>query len=211
MKKKIKSYIIVFLSLILAIFNATSNNMSVKAKEIANNEQTDLDTSRINRLNKNNDWLAVKKFWINLNHFNNDSNDSTPSIKRFEKLSANKDSVEQSLQDLVRLDLLSEKESSLILNVIYTRLSHLERMVGYVTCYKPSPAGFNILKTKNELENQYDILEKLYKENKITETAFNNAKIQIIKNISYLKKEALKEENEVITDSEAALLIYLNQ
>ncbi|MEW5822294.1 MAG: hypothetical protein AB1782_19020 [Cyanobacteriota bacterium] len=180
MKKKTTLLLTLLLSFIST--NMLLNNCNAFE---SNNKQQQVKHDNLAQLKTNKDWQAISSIWKDLNHFkgNNDYNKSRDKLTRL------KNSVEKAknnLNNLVNKKLLTADESNFIDAVLNQRLHHVERSVGLVTCYKPSPEGIKNMTTKSELEERYDTIEKLYKQNKINSETFKTTSQQIKKDLESL-------------------------
>lgn len=226
MRSRLRSSLVIFISLILSLYGGLSNNSSVKAAKGKANQSNEQMNPRILKLNKNVNWQALSKFWKQLNSLTIDfspkdgpealspgassETESENNLKTVGFLRKGYSDVNGYLDALVKANLLSSTERSFLIQLIQERFNYLQFKVGLIMCYEPSLAAYKIWQSRDDLEIQYDIIEKLYKQQKINPATFENARQRIIEDINFVQKSDNASEKPV--DKELVdILIYLNK
>lgn len=210
MRRNIKGIIVIFLSLFLSVCNVWNNNFSVKAQNQKVNKTNNISNSRIKSLEKDKSWNELRILWKKLNNFKTgqDYNKNYAAYKELEKGNLKVDGV---LNNLLNSKLITPKEKEFLYRLFLERLNYLEFELGFVTCYKMTSIGSKIAETRGDLEKKYDIIEKLFKEQKINSETFKTTRQTISEDISFIQKNTYGlTENSVSADT-IDLLIYLNQ
>lgn len=201
-----KKLIILMLSLTVSLFNACSNNNASNAEKLVETSKISLN----NQLIKTSNWKKLGTIWKQINKLES-SNDQTFPSDQYKELTTYLPEAKSSINALYDNKLLSEEEKEFLITIISQRVSYLEYKLGFISCYDMTQLGFEIIKHRDDLENRYDILEKLFKENKIGSEAFELTKQKINEDIIFIEQNeyssSKKEYNKDLTN----LLIYLNR
>lgn len=195
------------MSLLLGLYGGYSNNSQVKADNKNINQSKNQVPSKFTQLSENNNWLALCKLWKKLSKLDNEYN-PRKSWSIFEVLRTDYAGVNGWVSSLESVHLISLDEGRFIRDIFHDRFSYLEFRNGVVKCYDTSLSFNQIVQTRDDLENRYDILEKLFNENKINSETLSITKNKIIEDLNAIGHGSSDKEN---NKQFADLLIYLNQ
>lgn len=162
------------------------------------------------RLVQSVDWIKLKKIWKELNHFK-DNKGFLATSKYFEKI---ENDFKSAFSTLIGSKLLTDSEKNFFEKLFNDRVEYLKHTSYQSACYQLCDSFETIIKTRKDLEDRYDTLEKLFKQKKINLDAYKTAKESIIKDLEVLNKETAYStfKNPVETnDNNLNLLIDLNK
>lgn len=201
-----KNAIILILSLTISLFNACCNNNGSNAEKI---DQIQNNTTK-NLLTQNASWIKLCKIWKELNKLESDSD---PNIIRanFKNVEVSLPKANSYIDVLFKEKLITEEQKEFLLTTISQRIGYIEYQIGFVSCYDMSQLGFEIVKRREDLEKRYDILEKLFKENKIGSDAFELARQKIDEDMSFIEQNNYSASKKPYNKDLTNLLIYLNK
>lgn len=207
---KPKKYITISIGILIAIYGGITNIISVKAESNKESTTGNMLNNKYNKLIHNKNWTNIKKFWKKINAIDiKEQNNS--NFKNLQTLQEQLEKIKNNIEALKTLNLITLEQSQYLSNFIHARLSYLNYAMGRILCYKMSLIGAEVVKKRADLEKQYDILEKIFNENKIDQKTFELTKAKIIEDINFIDENTSinpKTENiEGMTD----LLILLNK
>lgn len=181
---KFRKSITYFLCLLLAIAGSTYSNTAseaqTKTNQLANNSQ--------NKIFKSSNWVKLRQVWKKINKleikddFNGDWN-----VKQ-KKLTILQNSSKAYISALHKAELTDDSENRFLTKLFNDRLGFLEYQMGLVLCYEISMLGSKIVEKRQDLENRYDLLEKLYKKNKVSTETFELTKKKIKEDLEFIQK-----------------------
>lgn len=201
-----KRLIIFMLSLTISLFNACSNNNgshAEKIRQMPNNTANSLLTQNVN-------WIKLRNIWKELNKLES-SNDPKVVRANFKEIEVYIPKAESHIDVLFKEKLLTEEQKDFLVTTINQRVGYLEYQIGFVSCYDMSQLGFEIVKHREDLEKRYDILEKLFKENKISSNAFELARQKINEDMTFIEQNSSSASSKAYNKDLTNLLIYLNE
>lgn len=205
MFKYLKKEFIVLLAILIPVYafeKVFSENILTKATNSKVKSENNLITSV--------EWKKLSDIWQKLNHIDNGGNHN--NIKGiYDKITSSKAEIEPCLKRLFDLKLISGTEKDFLLNQFSNRIQSLPSRSGMVTCYDVSFSVLNTYKAQEDLEKQYDLLEKLAKENKISEEAYKTVKQSINKDLAELTHSKSISQKEQLNDALIKLLYNLSK
>ncbi|MEW5820266.1 MAG: hypothetical protein AB1782_08760 [Cyanobacteriota bacterium] len=125
-----------------------------------------------------NHWKNLKRYWKELSSISLEMN-FTNKMEMFARLSNNSGSFDSKINNIIenidKLELVNEEALIFIKNAILDRFNHIQQEHGIVTCYMMGGIAEE-RKALNELENQYILLDKMFKEEKINSKTYELTK-----------------------------------
>ncbi|MEW5822292.1 MAG: hypothetical protein AB1782_19010 [Cyanobacteriota bacterium] len=205
-----KKHLIIMLSFIVSFTGACSYNYADNNNNTSSNMSNTLKKSTIDKLAVNPNWQKVSNTWKNFNKLE--------YIKDYNKLTDEFNNLEKEmnialikLEQLEKARLITTEEQNYISLLFKDRMNHLQGSFGMYTCYQPTMDGGKIVNTKQDLENRYDIIEKLFKEKKINSETFTKTRRQIIEDLKVLEKSDYTLKKKQINANLIDLIINLNK
>lgn len=208
MKRKYKYYLTVLISLLIPFTASACNSKNLQVNSEPPKGINKFDKARINNLEKDSNWNSVRNYWVSLNHIGPRKNFES-LIKYFDDLRKQLPDINNNLAVLVHDHLISQEEKDFIYSMIESRLFHLEGTFGAFTCYEPTIDGGQVMELRTNLEEQYDLLENLFKENKINQQTFSTIQQKLLKDINQI--QAKENDTNKANDNLTELIMYLNK
>ncbi|MEW5822285.1 MAG: hypothetical protein AB1782_18975 [Cyanobacteriota bacterium] len=204
-----KKYLIIILSLFLAFLNNSKETTIAKPLNKNVNNEINTNNSFNNKLLKDKNWANINNFWKKLNKIER-MQDYNSTYKLFEDSEKELNQIKNNINNLKNIGLINDKEKEYLLTLFEQRLRYIEFSLGMVKCYKMSLLGSKIANTRGELEKRYDIIQKLFEENKINSDTFKTTTEQIKHDLKFIDENSGDQQYK--TDSKLInLIIYLNK
>lgn len=211
MNLNIKKKLIFLIGLFLTLSTITG------ISSIANAQSTDSDciikgkkSERLPLL-KNSNWKQLCNIWKELNRFEIDDNTLQDRLNHYDKVKNLMANVPGLLNNLVKGNSISKEEEAFLNDAFTYRLDYLAFKNQIVNCYSMTEDAYNYLKIREDLELQFDILEKLFRETKINSDTFETARNKIIEDLNLIDKKYPKDSKIYNTAQLSDLIIYLNE
>lgn len=210
MNKKLLNVLLVFLGVFAGYSGVLNNHNATIANDKDSNKVSESNKDQLQQIVNNKDWKELCKIWKKFSHLQSQK-DYNKNYYMFEELEKEKDKFSSHLTNLLNSKLINQKEHDYLLNTFIERSGYLRFHMGLVKCYKMSLIGSKIAQTRGELEQRYDIIEKLFSEGKINSETFNNTRKQIFEEMQFIDDNShetpeLKGNNRLYN-----LIIYLNK
>lgn len=154
-------------------------------------------------------WAKLSEMWKNINKLY-ETQDYTIKMPLYNQVRKDYTNVDKYLAELKSKGFIDEKQKNFLKEQFENRYYSLPQRTGMVTCYEASPDTFKTSKTLDELNKQYEALDKLAQDNKINSQTYINVKENIIKDIKEYK-EIQKSKAIVPDDSLIELLYFLSR
>lgn len=208
--RKYQKGLTLILSIIFGI-NSGLNSLTV-AKDVKSldNKKNVSFMSDINKLIKDPDWIKLSNYWKKLNHLQLKI-DSPNRFELFQPVINERDKVLSYLNGLLNKRLLSNAGKNYLQGIIDQRYEYLNYKFGMVKCYDMSEMGYKITLKREDLENQYDILERLYKEKKINSETFSTTKKKLVEDLKFIDNNNNMPSQKQTNTELIELLLYLNK
>lgn len=210
MRSSFKRYLILALGLCLPFVGIDNDNSQLKAQQKRDKTSIENVKVKLDNLLKNRDWVFISNYWKKLNNLER-NNDFNVNYNKLSSLNSDINKVKKSILSLKNAKLLNEKESEFLQTFFQERLSYLEFALGTVKCYDMSQMGSKIAQTRGDLETRYDVLQKLFEENKINTDTFHQTRKKIVEDISFIDENSYYEENKKTSGELIDLIIYINK
>lgn len=131
------------------------------------------------KLTNSNHWKNLKCYWKELNSISKEMNFAN-KMEMFARLSNNNlgsfdSKISNIIENISKLELVNKEALIFIKNAILERYNHIQQEHGIVTCYMMGGIAEE-RKALNELENQYILLDKMFKEDKINSKTYELTK-----------------------------------
>lgn len=179
-----KNTITALLCLIISVAGTSCNNSASQAQPTKNNNTF----TPTNKLFNSNDWENLKNTWKRINKLNTNPNakiDWNATQSLMNELESNS---QKYIDVLHKAGNINDEEKNFLARLFSERLSYLQYQMGLIMCYEMSMVGSQIAEKRDDLENRYDILEKLYKENKVSSQTFEFTRKKIIEDMEFINK-----------------------
>ncbi|MEW5822293.1 MAG: hypothetical protein AB1782_19015 [Cyanobacteriota bacterium] len=196
--------LIATLSLLIAFLGIPGNTNIVKCTDNNQNPINNNSASILLKLFNTTSWKKINYLWKEINHLENIEGYQEKENKAI-ILNTGYEKIIPDIDTLKKQGYLTNEECIFIKALFENRLNHLKRKYAPMTCYIAYPSFASI---QDNLEQRFDILEKLFNENKISSEAFKTAKNEILND---LKKKDSKYNNIEINDNFLDLAVYLNK
>lgn len=198
---KIKKAFIIILSLIFSVQSGLFNIVYAQNK---NSKHPAMNINDKKDVFKDSNWLNLVKIWKSLNDkdYNKGSNINYNALKQ------TGENAIKLIENLQKANLLKEDEINFLKELINQRIRFLQYSAGFIECYKMTLLGGEIVKKREDLESRYEILQKLYAENKIKSDTFEKTKEQILEDMNFIEKNTDKKK---LSKNYLDLLMYLNK
>ncbi|MEW5821843.1 MAG: hypothetical protein AB1782_16735 [Cyanobacteriota bacterium] len=188
MSKNLKQ-LIIFVLISLITFSTNNSNKLIAVKK--NDNLSKINTSVDNTyqdLENSPQWKELGLFWKKLNHIEK-KKDFIEKQLYFESLQKDYSLLTSLLNTLKKEDLLTEDQKDYIYKSFKDRVLFLKAHWGVITCYQITPQDSLVYENRVNLEKRYDIIEKLYLENKITKSSYELSKIAITKDLMIINNK----------------------
>lgn len=186
-------------------------------KQTKGNNQKNMDIKDSNQfelLTATQEWIKIQKLWSLITEINNKSTLQLTRAYPSELLIQLKeliDDLNKQLDSLVSHKLLSSKEKQFLSSFIKQRYTNILQKKGVIMCYISTEITEE-RKTLEDLEKRYNILNSLYADNKISNSAFEEAKKIIFNDVAFLQSKITSTENSIETnESFLELITELNK
>ncbi|MEW5822290.1 MAG: hypothetical protein AB1782_19000 [Cyanobacteriota bacterium] len=209
-KKNIKE-VIVFLGILMSFYNGLNSTLNAEIKPVKNNNQSRVDQSKYSKLTGNPNWQKISKVWKDLNHFEISKMYNKADFEKIRSLEEDIQKTKSWLNALEKAGFISLVEKNYLERVISERYGYLEFKTGFVLCYEMSQIGMEINKKRDDLENRFDLLEKLFKENKINSETYKQAKEAILNDYKFIDHNESIDQKEQINKELVELIILLGK
>lgn len=198
--QRIKKILILAISLTLSLQSGITNLALAEKKDNKTVSNKELHREE---LFKNNNWQQLVKIWKSIHEIAATKAEN----KTYELLTKSRENAKNLIDGLKTSKLITVEESEFLEKIINSRIRYLEYAAGIADCYYMIPGGVESLKKREDLEKRYEILDQIFKENKINTETFEKTKAQIADNIIFLEANEKTKPSKNCLD----LLIYLNQ
>lgn len=197
----VKKNIVFLFSLILSILSL-QNNFVYAEKPVKQVPEINKKVS-YDKLKTNPNWLKLSQIWKNLNNIPADKR----NLKGHDSMMSLQKNLGDYFNNLIKAKLITQDEKNLLLDLFNKRFDDLKFRMGIVTCYEPLPPGDNPASAGMDLEERYQILQKLADENKINSETYNTTKKYIEKDLKIINKASNQKLNNQFVD----LIYYLSK
>lgn len=194
---------------ILALLTSISCNVSCLSQQKDNVKVDNKVDNNKSFGRKDPSWIKLSTVWKDITKLD-ENKDFAVKTKIYDKVMKEYTEIDKYLKDLETKGILSKRQKDFIKQQFDVRYYSLPQRTGMVTCYEASIDGFKIQKTVDELNKQYEILDKLAQDGKINSQTYINAKNNIIQDIKDCKA-AQKKEMIIPDDSLVELLYFLSK
>lgn len=208
MINKNKKNIILFISLILTIVSGGTYQLIAQNKTPVTINKN--NPSKDTKLLTNDNWKGLKLIWKKYSNLQFEGVYNQDDFKKFQELKSLSSKIDAYLNGLEKSKLLTMEEKNYILHLFDARLHYLEYKAGFIKCYDMTMIGFEITKKYDDLENRYDTLEKLFKENKINENTYRVTREKIKEDLTFIQENSHKDNDKKLNDNFIELVTLLN-
>lgn len=210
MKKQSIRLITYSMSLLLALYGGLINMPSSKAQINNNSSLKKMSANNNKVLVQSKNWKNIQFYWKKLNSLER-TKDYNANYEQLQKLQVQLESILKDVDNLKLQHLLTKEQCEYLKTFIQARLHYLEFSLGAVKCYKMSLLGSQIAQTRGDLEQRYDTLEKLFKEDKIDQKTFELTKNKIREDIKFIDENGSNNAEANAVDGITDLIILLNK
>jgi hypothetical protein len=161
---------------------------------------------RLSELEINKSWQKLKNIWKKLNFLETNGQLEVNWQEYFNTLKEDISKVNDLTQNLINENLINTEEKEYLDMLFTRRMDDFNFRFGYMTCYLISPEFDTYFKTREELDQQYCLLQKMFIENKINTETFNTIKENIYDRLLTLENPDQLKNNPGLID----LITFLN-
>lgn len=198
------------MSLLLALYGGIINIPSLKAQTSNDRSSKKMSANNNKVLVQSKNWKNIQFYWKKLSSLER-TKDYNANYEQIQKLQVQLESILKDVDNLKLQHLLTKEQCEYLKTFLQARLHYLEFSLGAVKCYKMSLLGSQIAQTRGDLEQRYDTLEKLFKEDKIDQKTFELTKNKILEDIKFIDDNSSADPKSHMDESITELIILLSK